>query len=79
MTSIMRRTCNIHSGSIGEDSFEQTGNVVGSNVQPVAPFLVARKQQGGDVRHSNDAPPCDPPIRHLNVVGRHVPVFVHPG
>ena len=64
---------------LGEVSFEQTGDVVGSNVQPVAPFLAATKQQGGDIRHSNDSPPCDPPIRHLNAMERHVPVFVRPG
>ena len=50
-----------------------------SSVQPVSPFLVARKQQASDIRHSNDVPPCDPPIRHRNVMRRHVPVFVHPG
>ena len=34
-------------------------NWLGTNVQPVAPFLSARKQHAGDTRHSNDAPPCD--------------------
>ena len=56
-----------------------SGDEVGSRVQPVAPVLTARKQQAGDIRHSNDVPPCDPPIRHRNVMRRHVPVFVHPG
>ena len=66
-------------GTCRRDFESHAGSCLGSRVQPVAPVLAARKQHAGDIRHSNDVPPCDPPIRHRKVMRRHVPLFVHPG